>query len=122
MAAKKKAKSRIDSDLASRIPRTVPMSEAFLFFTDIGQYEGEFARSLLDFSEKLKTIPLKSIEFHFRRGDFEKWTRETLGDEHLAKRISKIGISKHGEELRTTIQGIVKSRLDQLRAATITRA
>ena len=115
MDAKKRAKSRIDLELASRILRTVPVSEAFLFFTDIGQYEGEFAPSLYDFYEKLKTIPLKSIEFHFKRGDFERWVRETLGDEYLTNRISKIDRSTKGEELRTTIQGIVKSRLDQLK-------
>lgn len=115
MAAKKIARSRIDLGLASRILRTVPTCDAFLFFTDIGQYEGEFAPSLFDFCEKLKTIPLKSIEFHFKRGDFERWTRETLGDEYLAKRISKIERSTQGEELRTTLQVIVKNHLDQLK-------
>ncbi len=120
MVAKKSGKSRIDPDLASRIMRTVPISEAFLFFTDIGQYEGEFAPCLSDFCEKLKTIPLKSIEFHFKHGDFEGWTRETLGDEYLTERISKIERSAQGEKLRTTIQSIVKSRLDQLKAVTET--
>jgi len=121
VATKKRAKRGIDSDLPSRILRTVPTCEAFLFFMDIGQYEGEFAPSLFDFCEKLKTVPLKSIEFHFKRGDFERWTKATLGDEYLTKRIGKIEKSKRGEELRTTIQGIVKSRLDQLRAATATK-
>jgi len=115
MDAKKRAKTGIDSDLTSRILRTVPTCEVFLFFTDIGQYEGEFASSLFDFREKLKTIPLKSIEFHFKRGDFERWTGETLGDEYLTKTLSKIDRSTQGEELRTTILGILKSRLDQLK-------
>jgi len=115
------AKSRINRELASRILRTVPIPEAFLFFTDIGQYNGEFAPSLADLCEKLKKIPLKSIEFHFKRGDFERWIRDTLGDEHLANRISKIDRSTHGKELRTTIQRIVKNRLDQLKAATMTK-
>ena len=118
MVAKKRSNSRIDSELASRILRTVSICEAFLFFTEIGQYEGEFAPSLSDFYEKLKTIPLKSIEFHFKRGDFERWERETLGDEYLTRRISKIDRTAQGEELRTTIQGIVKSRLDQLEEVT----
>lgn len=90
MAARMRAKSRIDSDSASRILRKVPLCEAFLFFTDIGQYEGEFAPSLSDFHEKLNRVPLKSIEFHLKRGDFERWSRETLGDEYLANRISKM--------------------------------
>ncbi len=115
------AKSKINRELASRILRTVPITEAFLFFTDIGQYDGEYASSLLDFCEKLKTIPSKSIDFHFKRGDFKRWIRETLGDEYLANRISKIDRSTHGEELRTAIQRIAKNRLDQLKAAAMTR-
>jgi len=115
------ANSRINRELASRILRTVPITEAFLFFTDIGQYNGEYAPSLSDFCDKLKSVPLKSIKFHFKRGDFERWVRDTLGDEHLANRISKIERSTHGEELRTTIQRIAKNRLDQLKAATMTR-
>jgi hypothetical protein len=115
------AKSRINRELASRILRTVPIPEAFLFFTDIGQYNGEFAPSLADLCEKLKKIPLKSIEFHFKRGDFERWIRDTLGDEHLANRICEIDRSTHGEELRTTIQRIAQNRLDQLKAATMAK-
>jgi len=115
------AKSRINRELASRILRIVPIPEAFLFFMDIGQYNGEFAPSLADLCEKLKKIPLKSIEFHFKRGDFERWIRDTLGDEHLANRISKIDRSTHGEELRTTIHRIVKNRLDQLKVATMAK-
>jgi len=37
MDAKKRAKSRIDLELASRILKTVPTCEAFLFFTDIAR-------------------------------------------------------------------------------------
>jgi len=120
MAVEKRTKSRIDPELASRILRTVSIPEAFLFFTDIGQYTGEFAPCLADFLEKLEKIPLKSIEFHFKRGDFERWIRETLGDECLADEISKIDRSTLGEELRTTIRKIVKRRLDQLKAVTMT--
>ena len=115
------AKSRINRELASRILRTVPIPEAFLFFMDIGRYNGEFAPSLSDFCEKLKTTPLKSIEFHLKRGDFERWIRETLGDEYLANRIGKIDRSIRGEGLRKTLQAIVKSRLDQLKATTMNR-
>jgi hypothetical protein len=50
--------------LASRILRTVSTTEAFHFFTGIGQYDGKFATSLTDFSENIKMAPLKSIEFH----------------------------------------------------------
>ena len=114
MMAEERVRSTIDPALASRILKSVPMQEAFMFFTDMGQYTGESSSSLTDFFKKLTKIPLKSIDFHFKRGDFEKWIREVLGDEFLANEISKIDRTIHGEELRTTIQSIVKRRLDQL--------
>jgi hypothetical protein len=114
MVSRKKARSNIDRESVSKILRPVSYPEAFLFFTDVGQYIGELASSLNDFCEKLKKIPLKSVEFHFERGDFEKWIRETLRDENLANMLSKIGKSIRGEELRTTIQRMVERRLSQL--------
>ena len=112
--AKKRTKRRIDPEVSSIILRTVPIPEAFLFFTDVGQYTGELASSLTDFIEKLKKIQLESIKFHFERGDFERWIKETLGDKYLANRISNIDRSIKGEKLRTTIQRIVQRRLNQL--------
>jgi len=101
--------------LTPRILRTVSIPESFLFFTDIGQYTGEFTSSLAEFNEKLRKVPLRSIEFHFKRGDFAKWIIDVLGDNYLAERISQIGGSFHGEELRTAIQRKVEERLNQLR-------
>jgi alpha-amylase len=99
----------------SEIMRTVSMKEAFHFFTDIGQYSGRSATSLVDFSEKLKTVPLQSIEFHSRRGDFERWVRGTLGDEYLANGISRIDKSVQGEALKAAIQRTVENRLYYLK-------
>ena len=101
----------ISAESAPKILRTVPMTEAFHFFTDIGKYDGKSAASLADFSEKLKTVQLKSIEFHFRRGDFERWIRETLGDEYLANEICRIDKSVQGETLNTAVQRTVQNRL-----------
>ena len=92
-----------------------------MFFTDVGQYTGEFAASLADFLGKLDKVPLKSIEFHFERGDFERWIKDILGDEHLAKMISEIDRQNHGEKLRATIRGIVRIRLQQLMRAKTSR-
>ena len=121
MVSIKKTESMVDRESALKILRTVPSPEAFLFFTDVGQYLSELAPSLREFYEKLKKIPLKSIEFHFERGDFERWIRKTLGDEYLADRISKIGKSTKQEELRTTIQRIVERRLSQLEETVTTK-
>jgi len=101
----------INAESVSRILRTVSVPEAFNFFSDIGQYDGKSVTSLADFCEKLKTVPLKSMEFHFKRGDFERWIRETLGDEYLACEIGKIDKWVHGEALRTALQGTVENRL-----------
>ncbi|MGB8780718.1 MAG: DUF5752 family protein [Candidatus Bathyarchaeia archaeon] len=109
------AEKTISAELVSKILRTVSLTEAFHFFTDIGQYDGKSATSLADFSEKLKTAPLKSIEFHFKRGDFERWTRETLGDEYLADGIGRIDKSVQGEALRKAIQRTVENRLYHLK-------
>jgi hypothetical protein len=115
MAARKPVERTISAEFVSRILRTVPEKESFHFFTDVGQYSGKFATSLVDFSGKLNTVPLKSIEFHFKRGDFERWIRETLGDAYLATGISRIAKSIQGEALRTSIQRTVESRLHYLK-------
>jgi hypothetical protein len=115
MTAKRVAGKIISAESVSEILRALPMKEAFHFFTDIGQNSGKSATSLDDFSEKLKTIPLKSIEFHFKRGDFERWIKETLGDEYLVNGLSKIDKSVQGETLRTSIQRTVENRLNYLK-------
>jgi hypothetical protein len=117
MVEKKKKRSSIDPELALNILRGVP-DKAFLFFTDVGEYTGISALGLSDFVDKLDKVPLRSVEFHFNRGDFRKWAKETLCDEHLAATMSRIGKNMKGEELRKTIQLTVRRRLTQLRIAT----
>jgi hypothetical protein len=116
----------ISVEVVSKILRTVSMAEAFDFFTDVGQGTGKSATSLADFSEKLKVVPLKSIEFHSKRGDFERWFRETLGDEYLARETGKIEKSVHREHalegLRTAIETTVENRLHYLKQGNSERA
>ena len=113
--AKKRTQSEVYQEFAIRILRTVPIPESFLFFTDVGQYTGELASSLESFLEKLKKISIKAIEFHFSREDFAKWIKGTLGDTHLADRISKIDKSTNNEELRKTLQALIERRVNQLK-------
>jgi len=115
MASEKPLAKIISAESASKILRTVSLPEAFHFFTDIGQYTGKSATSLADFSEKVKIVQLKSIEFHFKRGDFERWIRETLGDEYLAGEIGRIDKSTQGEALRAATQRTVENRLYYLK-------
>jgi hypothetical protein len=47
--------------------------------------------SLADFVEKLASVDVQSVNFHYPRKDFEKWIREVFGDSELAVRLSRIG-------------------------------
>ena len=52
----------------------------------------------MNFSEKIKKVPVASLEFHQKRGDFARWSRDILRDMKLAEAIEKI--DKTGENLR----------------------
>lgn len=58
-------------ETTSRILRTLPREKAFYFFTSIGNCTGENASSLKQFMDKINQVNMKSLEFHFYRGDFE---------------------------------------------------
>lgn len=98
----------------SEILRTLPPDESFLFFEDIGKYTGWFACNLDDFFDIINQIDVKSVTFHFRRGDFTKWISEGLHDMQLARRLKRIKKSASGEELRNKISRAVRRRLDEL--------
>jgi hypothetical protein len=86
-----------------------PLKEsAFYFFTSIGNYTGESAVSIEDFLRKIEQVDIKSIEFHFHRGDFEKWVAETIRDKELWEQIRKLhGQNLTGEELRSQLHMLV---------------
>jgi benzoyl-CoA reductase/2-hydroxyglutaryl-CoA dehydratase subunit BcrC/BadD/HgdB len=89
--------------------------KAFYFFTSIGNYTGESAASMADFLEKIMHIDIKSIEFHFHRGDFEKWLAETIGDKKLAEQIEKLHDQKlTGEKLRDQLHNVISKRYEKL--------
>jgi hypothetical protein len=89
---------------------------AFYFFTSIGNFTGENATSMEDFLEKIEHVDIKSIEFHFHRGDFEKWVAETIGDKGLAEEIKNLHDQKLiGENLRNRLHQIVSKRSRALR-------
>jgi len=99
-----------------RILRELSKNEAFYFFTSIGNYTGECATSLEDFIKKIKTVSVKSIEFHLYREDFEKWVAETLEDRDLVQEIENLRKQNTTEEfLREKLSVIVSKRYEQLR-------
>jgi len=101
----------------SRITRTLPREKAFYFFTSIGNYTGESAASLKEFTDKINEINVKSLEFHFYRGDFEKWTAEVLEDKELAEQIGTLRqMSPKGENLKNELHRILIRRYSRLRS------
>lgn len=102
-------------DQAQKILNQVPQINAFYFFEDANNYCGISARSLTVFSNKLLTINKKSLDFHFKRGDFENWIRSTIGDSFLANEIAKINESFEGEQLLAQVCEIINTRLMELK-------
>ncbi|MEM1563159.1 MAG: DUF5752 family protein [Candidatus Bathyarchaeia archaeon] len=104
----------INSEKAKQILEYVPADKAFYFYVDVGKPLGVYASSLGDFCEKIQKIDVGSIEFHLYRGDFEAWFAG-LGDIELAKKTALIRERKmFGEELRSKLYQIVKSRCEEL--------
>ena len=116
MAKKPEVKKKIlDKTTISKIVRTVPRHEGFHFFRGLGDSTGKVAMSLTDFVEKMRSVDIRSVNFHFKRQDFVKWVRDIIGDSELSRRISRIRKEAHGEKLRNEIIQIVKSRLAELK-------
>lgn len=102
-------------ETTSRILRTLPREKAFYFFTSIGNYTGENASSLKEFMDKINQANVKSLEFHFYRGDFEKWMAEVLEDTELAEDVQKLQkLSLTGDELRLRLYTTVSRRYSYL--------
>ena len=96
--------------------RTKP-TYSFYFFLSHGKYTGESATSLEEFADKIEKINTKSLEFHFCRGDFERWVAETLGDTELAKQINNLSKQNPvGETLRSQLYDVVSNRLMETKA------
>ena len=105
----------MNEKMKSKILRTLPREKAFYFFTSIGNYTGESAASLREFRDKIKEVNIKSLEFHFYRGDFEKWIAEVLEDNGLAEYIRKLrGQGLTGDELRIQLYTTVSRRYNNL--------
>ncbi len=104
----------------SKILRAVPPDQAFLFFEEIGKYTGRSARNLDEFFEIVETIDVRSLTFHFRRGDFGKWIGKSINDVQLAGRLKRIKESISGEELRNKILSVVRRRLNELNEMLLT--
>jgi abortive infection bacteriophage resistance protein len=97
------------------ILRRVPYERGFHFYTAPDNFTGETATSLDEFEKKLQIIKTDSVVFHFSRKDFQKWIKDTLGDNELAERMSQIKNTLPDQKLRKEIIEIVQTRIAELK-------
>ena len=87
----------------------------FHFYVDINDYTGISAASYEDFLTSIKQVKMKSLSFHVKRGDFEKWVSDVLKDEKLAKEIGRIrNLKLQGQALRNRLYRVVSKRHREL--------
>lgn len=105
---------RIDGKMAEKILSKTPPENAFYFYAGIDLPLGVSSDSLTDLCEKIRSIDVRSIEFHEARGDFESWIHY-LGEIELEKRLGLIKEANlTGEALREKLYATLKSRCDKL--------
>ena len=117
MQADKTIKTSLSKEKAQNILATVPYEHGFHFFTDVGKYTGETAISLFSFYEELSSIEIEALLFHFPRGDFQKWIRNTLGDSELSERIDKMNTDLPIKDTKKELLRLLSKRIEELQAA-----
>lgn len=75
----------------------------FFFYSEEQKNTGYSAHSIKEFSEAIRNVSLQSIEFHFKRKDFENWLNY-VGQKNLAQQFEALQESmKTGDELRQSM-------------------
>ena len=93
----------------------LPESKRFYFNDESGRYLGRAVANLWEFREALSEVPVGSLQHHLRRGDFERWFRDMLHDDELARRVHKIGSRDLKREvLRQALLEVVIDRYEEL--------
>lgn len=108
----------LSRDQITRILGTLAQEKAFIFYEDVGRPTGESATSLTDFCGKVNIVASASLSFHLKRGDFENWTKNALGDVELANRMAKIRNAKakwkRDATLRRKLHDVTRDRVVEL--------
>ncbi len=109
----------MDLDQIQKILGNVVYDKAFFFYEDIGKPTGDFAVNLSDFCNKINTMSPKVVAFHLKRGDFENWIQEIIGDSELSQRIKKLKTNKRASKkqtiLRNKLHATVRDRIAELK-------
>ena len=93
-------------------------NEPFLFYEGPGEknFTGIRAWSLTGFLNAIQEVDASLIEFHNKRGDFEKWASLSLRDNDLAKHLERLRLSGvQGKKLRENLIAVVQASLTKLR-------
>jgi hypothetical protein len=91
----------------SKILKAVPFEKGFHFFTESMGYTGIAPTSIFEFEEKLKIVSAQSVEYHFRRHDFQRWISDVIGARALNTQLSS-------ENLRKALLNIVRKRVREV--------
>jgi hypothetical protein len=114
LSINKKTNTSLNSNVStSKILKTVPFEKGFHFFTESRGYTGITATSIFEFEEKLKLVSAQSVEYHFRRHDFQKWISDTIGDVELATQIDRLN-TQLSENLRKALLKILRKRIREV--------
>lgn len=93
----------------------LPREKRFYFHDSRGRFLGVVAANLWEFWQALGTLPLESLEYHLKRGDFARWIDGVLSDHELARQITRLAHrSLTGEALRQALSAVVCQRYEEL--------
>jgi len=95
-------------ELQEKKAEVVEPGKGFHFYEGVGKPLNQIAFSFQDFLEKVKTVPIASIEFHQNRGDFSNWIRDILHNAPLAEAIKNI--KGTGEAVRRQLIGTMTGK------------
>jgi len=84
----------------------------FRFFESWDKPLDIIVKNLREFIDALKTVSIKSIKYHQRRGDFFRWIDHVIGDHALAKRIRSV--DSQDPRVREKLIKLVERRLARL--------
>lgn len=91
------------------LEKRVAPSERFYFNDKSGHTPP--AGNLIEWIDRLRTLDLAVVTFHFQRGDFRRWIRDVLHDERLTLWIERLqSTDLSGEELRLAFLDVLKQR------------
>jgi transposase-like protein len=87
--------------------KEIGLERGFHFYKDIDKPLHEVAFNPQDLMEKIRKVPVASLEFHQKRGDFARWIRNVFKNVQLAEAIEKI--NNAGDDLKRELLNSLNS-------------